>query len=95
MTATDYLALTPEQMEERFSTYSVDGRQVQAEKPLVAGVETGAVEAWLSRNVEAAIEANDDGQERDAGGLLLDRWTWVYRIVHKTGSITILEAPGT
>jgi hypothetical protein len=94
MTTTDFVALTPEQLQEQFVVYPVGGRQVFVERSLIAGVDTAAVQSWLSLNVATAIEANDDGKTRDAGGLLLDRWTWVYRMARNDGSIVILEAQG-
>ena len=93
MTTDEFVALTPEQIDERFAVHPVDGRQVQVERSLIDEVEPAAVQTWLALNAATAIETKDDGKTSDAGGLLMDRWTWVYRIAHNDGSVTILEAP--
>jgi hypothetical protein len=92
MTTEEFVALTPEQIEVRFAVYTVGGRQVHVERSLIDGVDTAAVQTWLALNAATAIETKDDGKTSDAGGLLLGRWTWVYRIAHNDGSVTILEA---
>jgi hypothetical protein len=73
-----------------------NGTKVNVERALIPdGVAEAELTKWIERNVtEAIIQPIADGQDQYPGGVLGGRWTWVYRIVHNDGAVTILQAPG-
>jgi hypothetical protein len=86
----------PAELPLRLKQYTTaSGTNVTVERSLIpATVPEAELAAWIDCNAQQAVARQQDGQDRHAGGELGGRWTWVYRVAHNDGTVTILEAPG-
>lgn len=87
----------PAEAEQRLQVFTADvGGQavsVNVERSLIPdGIAEQELMRWVQENAAKALAQNHQGHDKDAGGTLGERWTWVYRIAHRDGAVTILDA---